>query len=226
MLDRYRSTHGFVGILLFRCALRILQFVFAIVVAALYGVDLGHATTLQAHAEPSWIYAEVVACLSVLTCSIDCFVTVKWVAWTAWDWLLCTLWAAQSGVFASIYLAASPKHREEYSSTTSVTRMKVGVWINLVNVVLWLVTAVMGIARCCCLPRATRRTDRFDLSLEWESDVDVGGKSVEQNSNDIDDGDTLSVDHPPPYRYAEDLKDVTAGSPGIIPSKGLVALQS
>lgn len=48
-------------------ALRFLQFVFAITVAGLYGVDLNHARKYEVDADSRWVYAEVVAGLSAVT---------------------------------------------------------------------------------------------------------------------------------------------------------------
>lgn len=149
MLDQYWNVHDLFGIR-FRSALRSLQCICAVVVAVLYAVDLGHATKLHLHAEPNWIYAEVVDGLSIFVCTLPCFLRVNLLAWTAWDWVLTTLWSAQFGVFASIYLAAfddgdGQQEETEYSSTTSVTRMKVALWFDLVNMVLWLVTATTGL---------------------------------------------------------------------------------
>ena len=81
------GVYGLIG----RITLRSLQFMFAIVVAGLYGVDLHHVTIIQAHARPEWVYAEVVSCLSGVTCIIHCFVAVRRAGWFVWDGVLFVL---------------------------------------------------------------------------------------------------------------------------------------
>ncbi|KAF4535192.1 uncharacterized protein LTHEOB_12725 [Lasiodiplodia theobromae] len=130
MLDQYWEPTGLCG-LIARTTLRTTQFVLAIIVAGLYGADLAHNTQTSTHAPTNWVYAEVVAALSALTCAYHCFVTVKVVAWCVWDGVVAVLWAAHFGVFASTYLGARPEGEggEEWDLTTDVRRMKVGMGI-------------------------------------------------------------------------------------------------
>jgi hypothetical protein len=163
MSDQYWHMGGTAGLFM-RATLRTLQFIFAIIVAATYGVDLHHSTNTHTHGNSAWVYAEVVACLSILTCMVHCFVTVKRVAWCAWDWVLFFLWVSQFGVFGTIYIGGKNVVEEDF--TQSVTRMKVSVWIDFVNMLLWFATAVGGIVWCCTARRVTRLTDRLDLGEE------------------------------------------------------------
>jgi hypothetical protein len=163
MSDQYWHMGGATG-LIARSALRTLQFVFAIIVSALYGVDLHESTKTNTHANSAWIFAEVVACISILTCAIHCFVTIKRVAWCAWDWVVFFLWISQFGVFAAVYIGGGKT--EDGYVTESVMRMKVAVWIDLVNVLLWFSTAVGGIVWCCTERKVTRRTERLELGEE------------------------------------------------------------
>ncbi|KAJ5766001.1 uncharacterized protein N7511_003617 [Penicillium nucicola] len=155
-IDHYWHKRGLCGVIS-RAALRTLQFVFAVTVAGLYGVDLAQATKTKTHAYPEWIYAEFVAALSVLTCIFHCFFTVTKVAWSAWDGVLLVLWLAQVGVFGSVYISGNKAEYED--ATLSVPRMRAAVWIDLVNMVLWLATTVLGIAWCIRTRKVTRRTD-------------------------------------------------------------------
>ncbi|KAE8386201.1 hypothetical protein BDV23DRAFT_187498 [Aspergillus alliaceus] len=155
-LDQYWHKPGICG-LITRSTLRTLQFTFAVIISALYGVDLANATKTNTHASSEWIYAEFVAAVSALTCIIHCFVTVIHVAWSAWDAVLFVLWLAQVGRLGSIYV--SDVQGEYEDATMSITRMRVAVWIGLVNMVLWLGTTVLGVAWCVRTKKATRRTD-------------------------------------------------------------------
>ncbi|KAH9223932.1 hypothetical protein DL95DRAFT_452914 [Leptodontidium sp. 2 PMI_412] len=155
MMDQYWHKGGICGIIS-RATLRTLQFISAITIMGIYGPDLTHSTRTHTTANSEWIFAEVAACLSALTCMTHCFVTVTRVAWCLWDWVLCVLWMAQVGVFGSIYLKGGKK--EQYvGATTSEARMRAGVGVGLVNLVLWFATAVLGIAWCCRARRFTRK---------------------------------------------------------------------
>lgn len=83
----YSSSGGIVGATI-RIILRFFQFVFAITVAGLYGVDLAAADKLDRYADSKWIYAEVVAGLSAITVLVYAvpFFRSYWAF--AWDWVL------------------------------------------------------------------------------------------------------------------------------------------
>ena len=66
------SSGGMVGALI-RLILRFFQFVLAITVAALYGIDLHRAREAGAYTDGKWVYAEVVAGLSAVTVLIMAF---------------------------------------------------------------------------------------------------------------------------------------------------------
>ncbi|KAJ5671606.1 hypothetical protein N7507_000733 [Penicillium longicatenatum] len=160
VLDQYWHKGGVCG-LVSRAALRTLQFVLAITVAGLYGVDLAHATKTNNTAPTEWVYAEFVSAVSAITCIVHCFVTVVHVAWSAWDGILFVLWLAQIGVFGTLY-SSGVKNKLYENVTLSVPRMRAAVWIDLVNMLLWFATFVLGIAWCCRTRKVTRRTDPCD----------------------------------------------------------------
>ncbi|OTA99237.1 hypothetical protein M426DRAFT_90106 [Hypoxylon sp. CI-4A] len=77
MAQQYWHTNGIHGIIV-RIGLRTLQFVFAVIAIALYAVNIQQQadTNTKNDAKTNWIYAEVVAGLSILTCVIHGFATV------------------------------------------------------------------------------------------------------------------------------------------------------
>lgn len=87
LISHHSSSGGLPGALA-RLILRFFQFVLAITVAALYGIDLHRADKLDAYTDSKWVYAEVVAALSAVTVLVYAVPWVKsyW-AW-AWDWIL------------------------------------------------------------------------------------------------------------------------------------------
>lgn len=150
---RYLST--FYRFFTIARVLRALQLIFAVVVAGLYGVDLAHFTKIHAHADAEWIYAEFIAAVSAISSLIFSFMTSIHVAWSVLDATIFVLWLAQVGVFGSIFY---PKVRPEYvGSTLSVARMRAAVWIDLINMLLWLLTAVLRIAWCINAQKHSRR---------------------------------------------------------------------
>ncbi|GAB1726177.1 hypothetical protein NU195Hw_g5265t1 [Hortaea werneckii] len=187
-VGHYWHETGFTGVIA-RACLRVLQFIFAIVIAGIYGVDLKRASNQQKSAQTEWVYAEVAAGLTILTCIIHCFVTIKRALWVFWDFILCVLWAAQFGVFASMYLEmpTDAEARETYYTTGSVGRMKATVWVDLINMLLWFSTFVQGIAWCCVARRITRKTGRM-------ARLDLDGEGGEENSKgklqDVEDEQT------------------------------------
>jgi len=82
------SSSGGVSGALIRIVLRFLQFLFALVVAALYGVDLQHAHKAGAYTDGKWVFAEVVAGLAAVTTLVYGIPFFK--SWWAfgWDWVL------------------------------------------------------------------------------------------------------------------------------------------
>ncbi|QIW94674.1 hypothetical protein AMS68_000192 [Peltaster fructicola] len=109
----------------------------ALTVAGLYGVDLHNAKEAGVYADGKWVYAEVVAGLAAVTVIVYGIPFFKsyWVFW--WDWILFILWTALFGIFGKLYIPADPTPNQD-----GQIRMKNAVWIDLVNMILWLITAV------------------------------------------------------------------------------------
>ena len=81
------SSGGMLGAFI-RLVLRFFQFVLAITVAGLYGVDLHRAREMGAYTDGKWVYAEVVAGLSAVTVLIYGIPFFKSYWAFAWDWIL------------------------------------------------------------------------------------------------------------------------------------------
>ncbi|KAK2135989.1 hypothetical protein NOF04DRAFT_1363561 [Fusarium oxysporum II5] len=115
-----------------RLVIRTLQCIFAIVVAVLYGLDLQHATDHNVRAGSAWIYAELVAGVSMIICIVDLLFTTAGWYWCLLDGLVFVLWVAQFGTLASIYLGTGdPAKDREFERLVSRGRMRAAVWINL-----------------------------------------------------------------------------------------------
>jgi len=91
MLDRladYSSSGGAIGAIA-RAILRFFQFIFAITVAGLYGVDLQNAHKAHVGADSKWVFAEVVAGLAAFSCLIYAVPLLK--SYWLWPWDMCLL---------------------------------------------------------------------------------------------------------------------------------------
>lgn len=86
-IGNHSSSGGLFGALV-RMVLRFCQFVMAITVAGLYGVDLHAAHEAGQYTDGKWVYAEVVAGLAAVTCLLYAvpFFKSYWIFW--WDWVL------------------------------------------------------------------------------------------------------------------------------------------
>ncbi|KAK5724929.1 hypothetical protein LTR17_013418 [Elasticomyces elasticus] len=147
-----KSTSGGLPGALARIFLRFLQLVFAITVAGLYGVDLHMVRDAQAQdtshtfVYSRWVFAEVVAILSIITVLVYAVPFIKSWWGFAWDWCLFILWTALFSVFARVFIPL-PGSANSYPDPKApivpiIIRMKHAVWIDLVNMLLWLITAI------------------------------------------------------------------------------------
>ena len=83
-----RSSSGGLTGAVVRIVLRFLQFVLALTVAGLYGVDLHAASRAHVAADSKWAYAEVVAGLSAFTCLVYAMPFLKSYWFWTWDLIL------------------------------------------------------------------------------------------------------------------------------------------
>lgn len=186
-----------------RIVLRTLQFTLAIIIAVLYGIDLSRSTKTSTHAGSEWIYAEVVAALSAIICVVHCFATVTRVVWCTWDFVLFVLWMAQTGALGQIYIRRDVE--EDYvRATGSLGRMRAGVWVGLVCMVLWLGTFVLWVGWWCRARKVVRRTNK---EKEQESEGKIGDE--ERGYTKVIDAESKSeMDESDQHSVKKDEKDV------------------
>ncbi|MCJ1463579.1 hypothetical protein MMC07_002187 [Pseudocyphellaria aurata] len=118
--------------------LRFLQFVFAIAVLGLYGQDLRSMHKAGIKSEPRWVYAEVVGAFSAFTALVYVLPMVKSYLAFGWDVILFILWTAVFGLFGKLFIHEDPE------GDGAIQRAKNAVWVDLINMLLWLVTAISG----------------------------------------------------------------------------------
>ncbi|KAL9020866.1 MAG: hypothetical protein Q9185_001937 [Variospora sp. 1 TL-2023] len=107
--------------------LRFLQFVFAITVIGLYAQYLRRANNDDAYSDSKWGYATAVGTIGAVSSLV-----------LIWPALSIILFTALFGLFGNMYIHENPE------GDGGVKRMKNAVWIDLINMLLWLVTAVYG----------------------------------------------------------------------------------
>ncbi|KAL8801157.1 MAG: hypothetical protein Q9182_004662 [Xanthomendoza sp. 2 TL-2023] len=117
--------------------LRFLQFVFAITVIALYAQDLHGAHKLHRYADASWRYAVALGTIAAISSLALLWPTLSRMAWS-WDLIMFILFTALFGLFAKIYI------HFDANGDAGNARMKRAVWIDLINMLLWFITAVYG----------------------------------------------------------------------------------
>jgi hypothetical protein len=89
--------------------LRLIQFVFALAVCGLYGVDLHAARKQGKYSDGKWVFAEVVGALSAFTALLYLVPFVARVPLVfAWDAVLFFLWIVLFGIFGNVSFASFP----------------------------------------------------------------------------------------------------------------------
>ncbi|KAI2619703.1 hypothetical protein GGR54DRAFT_603270 [Hypoxylon sp. NC1633] len=110
------------------------QFVLAITVCGLYGVDLSRARSQGKYIDGKWVYAEVVGGLGALTAVLYLVPFIlRFAAVPIWSFILFVLWIALFGLFGSMYIHEDPEGNGD------IQRMKNAVWVDLANALLWLI---------------------------------------------------------------------------------------
>lgn len=123
------------------------QLVFALVVCGFYGSRVGGDHRDGRAQAAAWVYALLVAAASAATAAAFAVPFWKTHKLFLWDALLCVLWVAVFGTFAGKFLRLSDEDKARYGEDgdhVSVGAMKTAVWIDLLNCVFWLLTAVYG----------------------------------------------------------------------------------
>lgn len=121
-------------------AIRFLQFVLAIMVCVLYGIDLQAAMKQHKYVDSKWLYAEIVAAMSVFV-SLFSMIPYEWVldipfSFVA-DIILFILWLAVFGVFGNLYFGTDPQ------GDAGQIRMHHAIWVDFTNALLWAVTGAL-----------------------------------------------------------------------------------
>ncbi|KAI8720411.1 hypothetical protein NCS52_00486400 [Fusarium sp. LHS14.1] len=169
--------------------LRGLQFIFAVVSAALYGTDLANWSAANTHANPSWIYAEVVAVLAALSSIAQWWLALPRPGAVVWDCVISLLWLVTVAVFAQ-NISNSTNMEQKFSTK----RIKAAVVIDSVNLALWLASVVEA---CWCCGRKKQKQPTTEEAME---EVDIAEKKdLNDEKNFAKQKDAKVSLDPPPY---------------------------
>ncbi|KAM3424411.1 hypothetical protein BST61_g6416 [Cercospora zeina] len=177
----YQNTSQDLGL---RVGIRLLQFALALTIMILYSRDLRQFTAAKATAPASWIYAEVVAALSILVCLWCAFVNVRHrILRLMLDFAIAILWAAQAGYFGILYWQDDGKGNVGRPELASDKKMRAAVTVGLVCVALWMLSFFQSVVwRCQALKQGLRnRRARKEVKRQRQVEFGevAGGASVE-----------------------------------------------
>ncbi|KAK7184555.1 hypothetical protein DPSP01_009042 [Paraphaeosphaeria sporulosa] len=121
---------------------RVIQFAFALGSGISYAIELSHE-----HTSSEFIFAQLEFAITIITQIIDAFTLRSYRLTFLVESTICVLWLALFGVFYQIY----PNGEELQSQYDDMTlgRAKTAVWLDLINSLLWLGSAVFSTVMCC-----------------------------------------------------------------------------
>ena len=140
---------------MFISAPRFFQFVFGLTVIGLYGKDVqkDHDND-DWHAK--WVFALITAFLATVTAIIHmalpfCMRRVNYSPSPAlklpqfiWEFVLTILWLTLFGIFGKMYIGVYPgddKSKSGLGDSAKIDRMRHAVWIDLINLAMWVLTS-------------------------------------------------------------------------------------
>jgi len=116
---------------------RFIQLILALAVVGLYATDLNAANKQGKYSDGKWVYAVVTGSFSAVTAVVYMIPFIARIPFLfVWDTILFILWIALFGLFGNMYIKENPE------GNNGIKRMKNAVWVDLVNALLWLISAI------------------------------------------------------------------------------------
>ncbi|CAG8137902.1 unnamed protein product [Penicillium nalgiovense] len=169
---------------MFFSGLRFLQFVFGLTVIGLYGKDVHHDHSEKHAWHSKWVYALVTAFLATVTAAIHLilpFVMRKAKSGAAqlllpqfvWEFAVTVLWLTLFGIFGKMYIGAHPVEKGDKTDdaisalgdASKITRMRHAVYVDVVNLVFWVMSASWVLVRWL-------KSRRSAVSSEFDAEKD------------------------------------------------------
>lgn len=162
---------------IFRLGARVLQFVFALTAGICYAIELGYGS-VDRSSNADFIYTQVVFGLSLIVLMLDA-VTVREYRFT-WmvEWTLCILWFV---VFAVFYITYHVEPKDPRYTRVNIGVMKNVVWIDLINALLWVTSALFSTTMCCSGLKAKIRGKKEEWRVKRANRVkQTGCKAMDE----------------------------------------------
>ncbi|KAG0633921.1 hypothetical protein HOY80DRAFT_1012744 [Tuber brumale] len=121
-----------------RLILRILQILISLAASGIYGRDLQSATRKGERADPRWVFAEVVVGVSIVLAIVYLLPFVRSFRMFYLDGIVFLFWVVLLGIFGMLF------GRVDCRGAGDCRRMKGGIWVDVVGVLLWFATFVGG----------------------------------------------------------------------------------
>ncbi|PWW74124.1 hypothetical protein C7212DRAFT_215497 [Tuber magnatum] len=121
-----------------RLVTRILQILIALAASGIYGRDLQFATKNDQRADSRWVFAEVVVGISILLAIAYVLPFVRSFKTFYLDGVVFLLWVVLLGIFGVLFA------KVDCRGAAGCRRMKGGVWVDVVGMLLWFATFVGG----------------------------------------------------------------------------------
>ncbi|KGO68946.1 hypothetical protein PITC_077750 [Penicillium italicum] len=174
---------------MFFSGLRFLQVIFGLTVLGMYGRDVHHDHSEEHTWHSKWVYALITAFFATVTAAIHLilpFVMRKakpgagpgpalLLPQFAWEFVVTVLWLTLFGIFGKMYIGVHPvESSSSKTGTTTITtpsalgdaskvnRMRHAVWIDLLNLVFWVMTASWVLMRWLKTRRSAVPGDAID----------------------------------------------------------------
>ena len=130
---------------LFRLAVPVLQTIFALAAGIPYAIELSHGNG-RGDASASFVFSQVTFGTTFVVLVANT-ITVRYyrISWFV-DWVLAIFWFALFAVFYQVYLGGE---MESAFTGVNIGRMKGAIWCDLINALLWLVSAMFSSTMCC-----------------------------------------------------------------------------
>ncbi|KAH6661254.1 hypothetical protein BKA67DRAFT_550621 [Truncatella angustata] len=161
-MDRYWQLKGGHGLIL-RTALRTAQFLSAIITAGLYGADLALFTRQHQAANSTWLFAEVLVAFSAITGAAHCIFTVTHLLWCSWDAALSLMWMVVA-ILAGQQIFSDPDEQLAVGINAHDTHIHVSFAFDIINMLLWLATAMEACILCCTVRTIRRKQENSETA--------------------------------------------------------------
>ncbi|ORY12996.1 hypothetical protein BCR34DRAFT_481774 [Clohesyomyces aquaticus] len=121
-----------------RIIIRVFQFVMGLTVIGLYAQDLDKARRAHKYIDSKWAYAVFCGSASSIASIVFLFPFKSWFFFII-DALIFLFYVVLFGIFGKMFL------REDPEGNKGIIRMKHAAWVDMVNMILWALTASWGV---------------------------------------------------------------------------------